>query len=86
MRRIADLYPGEGKTDARDAAIIADAARPMPYTLPSIELPGETVAELHMIVGFDDDRPRAPCGGYTRGRRGSGLPVGEVMHVRAPRR
>ena len=30
MRRIADLYPGESKTDARDAAIIADAARTMP--------------------------------------------------------
>ncbi|MEV5385655.1 transposase [Streptomyces sp. NPDC052721] len=29
MRRIADLYPGEAKTDARDAAIIADAARTM---------------------------------------------------------
>jgi len=26
MRRIADLYPGEGKTDARDAFVIADAA------------------------------------------------------------
>ncbi|RPK33395.1 Integrase core domain protein [Streptomyces sp. ADI93-02] len=25
MQRIADLYPGESKTDARDAAIIADA-------------------------------------------------------------
>ncbi|MEU1274676.1 IS110 family transposase, partial [Streptomyces sp. NPDC005799] len=55
MRRIADLYPGEGKTDARDAAIIADAARTMPHTLRSIELDDETVAELHMIVGFDDD-------------------------------
>ncbi len=30
MRRIADLYPGEAKTDARDAFIIADAARAMP--------------------------------------------------------
>lgn len=30
MRRIADLHPGESKTDARDAAIIADAARTMP--------------------------------------------------------
>lgn len=29
-RRIADLYPGEAKTDARDAFIIADAARAMP--------------------------------------------------------
>ena len=55
MRRIADLYPGEGKTDARDAAIIADAARTMPHTLRSIELTDETIAELHMIVGFDDD-------------------------------
>ena len=27
MRRIADLHPGEGKTDARDAYVIADAAR-----------------------------------------------------------
>ncbi|HGJ5882574.1 transposase, partial [Arsenophonus sp.] len=27
MRRIADLHRGEAKTDARDAAIIADAAR-----------------------------------------------------------
>jgi hypothetical protein len=26
MRRIADLYPGEAKTDARDALVIADAA------------------------------------------------------------
>lgn len=32
MRRIADLHPGEGKTDARDAYIIADAARTMPHT------------------------------------------------------
>ncbi|MEU2874645.1 IS110 family transposase, partial [Streptomyces olivoreticuli] len=30
MRRIADLYPGEAKTDAKDAAVIADAARTMP--------------------------------------------------------
>ena len=33
MRRIADLYPGEGKTDARDAFVIADAARTLPHTL-----------------------------------------------------
>lgn len=55
MRRIADLYPGEAKTDARDAFIIADAARAMPHTLRSIELADETIAELEMIVGFDDD-------------------------------
>ncbi|MGY5124241.1 IS110 family RNA-guided transposase [Streptomyces nigrescens] len=55
MRRIADLYPGEAKTDARDAQVIADAARTMPHTLRAIELADETVAELEMIVGFDDD-------------------------------
>ncbi|MFF8096858.1 transposase [Streptomyces sp. NPDC016675] len=37
MRRIADLYPGEAKTDARDAFIIADAARAMPHTLRVID-------------------------------------------------
>lgn len=55
MRRIADLYPGEAKTDARDAAIIADAARTMPHTLRDLAPDDETVAELHMLVGFDDD-------------------------------
>lgn len=55
MRRIADLYPGEAKTDARDAFVIADAARVMPHTLRSIELEDETIAELEMLVGFDDD-------------------------------
>ena len=31
MRRIADLHAGEAKTDARDAAIIAEAARTLPH-------------------------------------------------------
>ena len=55
MRRIADLYPGEAKTDAKDAFIIADAARAMPHTLRVIGGEDETIAELEMIVGFDDD-------------------------------
>ncbi len=55
MRRIADLYPGEAKTDARDAFVIADAARALPHTLRAIEPADETIAELEMIVGFDDD-------------------------------
>ncbi|WP_351235348.1 IS110 family transposase [Streptomyces sp. NPDC002133] len=55
MRRIADLYPGEAKTGARDAAIIAGAARTMPHTLRDLASDDETVAELGMIVGFDDD-------------------------------
>lgn len=46
MRRIADLYPGEAKSDAKDAAVIADAARTMPHTLRSLELTDEITAEL----------------------------------------
>ncbi len=66
MRWLADLYPGEAKTDAKDAFIIADATRAMPHTLRSVDLDDETIAELQMIVGFDDDlaakRPACPTG------------------------
>lgn len=55
MRRIADLHPGEAKTDARDALIIADTARTMPHTLRAIDLADEQVAELSMLCGFDED-------------------------------
>ncbi|EXJ52315.1 transposase IS110 [Microbacterium sp. MRS-1] len=55
MRRIADLHPGEAKTDARDAFIIAETARTMPHTLRSIQVTDEQVAELSMLCGFDDD-------------------------------
>ncbi len=55
MRRIADLHPGQAKTDARNAAIIAEAARSMPHTLPSVELDDETLTELGVLCGFDDD-------------------------------
>lgn len=55
MRRIADLYPGEAKTDARDVFIIADAACTMPRTLRDPEPDDETIAALHMLLGFDDD-------------------------------
>ena len=30
MRRVADLHPGQAKTDARDAFIIANTARALP--------------------------------------------------------
>ncbi len=44
MRRIADSHAGETKADARDAAIIAEAARSMLHTLRSLRL-----AELTML-------------------------------------
>jgi transposase len=55
MRRIADLHPGEAKTDARDAFIIAEAARTMPHALRSVQLADEQIAELNMLCGFDED-------------------------------
>jgi len=55
MRRIADLHAGEAKTDARDAYVIAEAARSMPHTLRSLKLADNELAELTMLCGFDDD-------------------------------
>jgi transposase len=55
MRRIADLHAGEAKTDARDAYIIAEAARSLPHTLRSLKLADNQVAELTMLCGFDED-------------------------------
>jgi len=52
MRRIADLHPGEAKTDARDAFIIAEAARMMPHTLRSIAMADEQAAELCDALWF----------------------------------
>jgi transposase len=55
MRRIADLHPGAAKTDARDAFIIAEAARTMPHTLRQIRADEEQIAALALLAGFDDD-------------------------------
>jgi transposase len=55
MRRIADLHPGNAKTDARDAYIIAEAARSMPHALRRVDLGDDAVADLQVIVGYDDD-------------------------------
>ena len=55
MRRIADLHPGAAKTDARDAYVIADAARSLPHTLRRVDVGDDALAELEVLVGFDDD-------------------------------
>ena len=55
MRRIADLHPGNAKTDARDAYIIAEAARSMPHSLRRVDTGDEALADLEVIVGYDDD-------------------------------
>ena len=58
MRRIADLSPGNAKTDARDAAVIAQAARTMPHTLRAISTSDEDAAALGVLTGFDLDLAR----------------------------
>lgn len=55
MRRIADLHPGNAKTDARDAYIIAEASRSMPHALRRVDVGDEALADLEVIVGYDDD-------------------------------
>lgn len=55
MRRIADLHPGNAKTDARDAYVIGEAARSMPHALRRVGGDDEALADLEVIVGFDDD-------------------------------
>ncbi|CAL9349421.1 hypothetical protein SUDANB15_00430 [Streptomyces sp. enrichment culture] len=54
VRRIAALYPGEAKADAKNAFIVADATRTMPHTLRSVDLDDDTITEPQMIVGIDD--------------------------------
>ena len=58
MRRIADLTPGSAKTDAKDAAVIAGAARTMPHTLRPVSTSDEDAAALSMLTGFDLDLAR----------------------------
>nr|WP_229830480.1 IS110 family transposase [Streptomyces mutabilis] len=55
MRRIAGHHPGEVKTDAKDATVIADAARTMPRTPRTLGLPAEVTAEPAVPVGSDQD-------------------------------
>ncbi|GAA3852906.1 IS110 family transposase [Brevibacterium ammoniilyticum] len=55
MRKAADLYPGQAKTDARDAFIIADTARTMPHTLRSVDRESYGLAILKVLAGTDED-------------------------------
>jgi transposase len=55
MRRLADLHPGNAKTDARDAYVIANAALTVPHTLRKLDVPSQAQADLAMLLGYDDD-------------------------------
>lgn len=56
MRRAADLYPGEAKTDRRDAYIIADTARTRRKQVHWLDAASdELLAQLRVLNGFDTD-------------------------------
>jgi transposase len=56
MRRAADLYPGEAKTDRRDAFVIANTARTHAKQIHWLDLHTDTaLEELRVLNGFDSD-------------------------------
>lgn len=56
MRRAADLYPGEAKTDRRDAFVIADTARTRRHQVHWLDTGSdELLAQLRVLNGFDVD-------------------------------
>jgi transposase len=56
MRRAADLYPGEAKTDRRDAFVIADTARMRRRQVHWLDITSdELLDQLRVLNGFDVD-------------------------------
>lgn len=56
MRRAADLYPGEAKTDRRDAFVIADTGRTRRRQVHWLDTASdELLAQLRVLNGFDVD-------------------------------
>lgn len=56
MRRAADLYPGEAKTDRRDAFVIADTARSRRRSVHWLDTASdELLDQLRVLNGFDVD-------------------------------
>ena len=58
MRKAAQLLPGDAKTDARDAFVIATTALKMPDTLRAVDRDSEVLASLKVLAGYDDDLAR----------------------------
>jgi transposase len=56
MRRAADLYPGEAKTDKRDAFVIADTGRTRRKQVHWLDVGSDELLErLRVLNGFDID-------------------------------
>lgn len=76
MRRIADLLACEAKTDAPpEAAIIAEIARSILYTLRSLRLADEPSAEQKVLCRFEDDLAAQITGTSNRIRASSPQPI-----------
>ncbi len=55
MRRAAGIIPGDAKTDARDAYVIALTAYSMPLSLRPVQRQDALRADLLALAAFDDD-------------------------------
>lgn len=55
MRRAAGILPGDAKTDARDATVIAMTARTLPEALRPIPAPTPQRADLDALIAYDHD-------------------------------
>ncbi len=56
MRRAADLYPGEAKTDRRDAFVLADTGRTRRHQVHWLDArDDELLAQLRVLNGYDAD-------------------------------
>lgn len=55
MRRAADLYPGDAKTDRRDAYVIADTARTRRNRVHWLGIDDDLLVQLRVLNGLDVD-------------------------------
>ena len=55
MARARDFYAGEGKTDPKDALVLADVGRAHPRRLIWLEPTDEARARLELLCGYDAD-------------------------------
>jgi transposase len=55
MRRAADLYPGEAKTDPKDSFVLADTARTHRSRVHWLAASDEVLEELRILAGYDED-------------------------------
>lgn len=55
MARARDFYAGEGKTDPKDAFVLADVARAHPARVAWLEPTAEALARLALLCGYDAD-------------------------------